>query len=167
MDTSQENSQAIPSVEPSAEHRWLQRLVGEWTFEMEPAPGQPEITGSETVRALGDIWYLAEGTHQVAGGKPHRSLMTLGFDSNKKRFVGTWFGSMMTHLWVYDGQLSEDGSKLNLDCEGPSMSGDGSMLPYRDVIEVKSDDQRILRGLVKEDDGSWREFMVTHYRRRA
>ncbi|MEX2535071.1 MAG: DUF1579 domain-containing protein [Trueperaceae bacterium] len=121
--------------------------------------------GSGTVRALGDIWFLAEGTHQAADGKPHRSLMTLGFDSNKKRFVGTWFGSMMTHLWVYDGHLSEDGTTLNLDCEGPSMNGDGRMLPYRDVIEVRSDDHRILRGMVKEDDGSWREFMVTHYRR--
>ena len=32
-------------------------------------------------------------------------IMTLGYDPQKKRFVGTLIGSMMTHLWVYDGAL--------------------------------------------------------------
>jgi Protein of unknown function (DUF1579) len=25
--------------------------------------------------------------------------------NDKKRFVGTWIGSMMTYMWVYDGEL--------------------------------------------------------------
>ena len=165
MDTNQEQATKVPQATPEAEHRWLMRLVGEWTIEADQAPGQPKFTGTETVRPLGEVWVLAEGTHQVEGGQPHRSLMTLGFDSAQKRFVGTWLGSMMTHLWVYDGQLSEDGSTLNLDCMGPSMDGSGKLVPYRDVIELKNDDERILRGLEKAEDGSWREFMVTRYRR--
>ena len=165
MDTEREQTQAPPAVEPTVQHRWLQRLVGEWTIDTDPAPGQPRFTGTESVRPLGDLWILAEGTYQAEGGKPDRSLMTLGFDVEKGRFVGSWVGSMLSYLWVYDGELSEDGTTLNLDCMGPSMRGDGKLLPYRDVIEVLSDDERLLRGTVKEDDGSWREFMVTRYRR--
>lgn len=167
MDTNQEKSPTIPTVEPRAEHRWLQRLLGEWTLEAEPTPGQPDFTGTETVRPLGDVWVMAEGSFQAAGRKPDRALMTLGFDTEKDRFVGTWIGSMLTYLWVYQGQLSDDETTLSLDCMGPSMRGDGRMIPYRDVIEVKSDNERLLRGLVQEDDGSWRQFMVTHYKRKA
>jgi hypothetical protein len=165
VDTEKQQAQTVPSVEPRPEHLWLQHLIGEWTIEAESGPGQPKVTGTETVRPLGDIWVLAEGSFQVEGREPDRSLMTLGFDSEKMRFVGTWIGSMLAFLWVYEGQLSGDGTTLNLDCTGPSMRGDGRMLPYRDVIELKGEDERLLRGLVQEDDGSWRQFMVTRYKR--
>ena len=36
-----------------------------------------------------------------------QTLMTLGFNPQTERYVGTWVGSMMAHLWVYDGWLDE------------------------------------------------------------
>jgi hypothetical protein len=84
------------------------------------------------------------------------------------RFVGTWVGSMMTHMWVYDGALDEAGKVLTLESEGPDMSPDavpGRMLLYRDVIELVSDDHRVLRSYARGADGQWQHFMTTHYRR--
>ena len=46
------------------------------------------------------------------------------------------------------------------------MSGDGKLAKYRDVIEPKSDDHRVLTSHVQGEDGSWQSFMTAHYRRK-
>lgn len=157
-------------VEPQKEHHWLQKLVGEWTYEHEAVmePGKPpeKMTGTESVRPLGEVWVSCEGRGEMPGGGTGTTIMTLGYDSAKKRFVGTFIGSMMDNLWIYDGELDPAGNKLTLDSEGPSFSGDGTMAKYRDAIEFKSDDYRVLTAQVLGDDGQWREFMTAHYRRR-
>ena len=44
-------------TEPQREHQWLQKLVGEWTYEgeasMEPDQPREKFTGTESVRSLG------------------------------------------------------------------------------------------------------------------
>ena len=157
-------------AEPQKEHQWLQKLVGEWTCEAEATmePGKPpeKSSGTESVRSLGGLWILAEGQGEMPGGGSATTMMTLGYDPQKKRYVGTFVGSMMTHLWVYDGALDAAGRVLTLDTEGPSMAGDGKMAKYRDVIEFKSDDHRVLTSHVLGDDGTWQAFMTAHYRRK-
>jgi hypothetical protein len=158
-------------AEPQKEHLWLQQLVGEWTAEMDcaMAPGEPRMKsrGSERVRSLGGLWTLGEGTGEMPDGGVGHTLMTLGFDPVKGRFVGTFVGSMMTHLWPYEGSLDESGTVLTLDSEGPSMTGDGTNSPYRDVITMVSPDHRILSSHVPDGNGGWAEFMTAHYRRVA
>ena len=156
---------------PQREHKWLQRLVGEWTSEAEmtmQAGESPEkCLGTESVRSLGDLWILGEGQGQMPDGGPAKMLLTLGYDPQKKRFVGTWVGSMMTHLWVYDGSLDAAERVLTLEAEGPDMSGaDGKMARYRDVITMESDDHRVLTSHMLGEDGKWHPFMTAHYRRR-
>ena len=101
----------------------------------------------------------------MSGGDKSKSLMTLGYDPEKKRFVGTWLGSTMTYLWVYDGELDAAERVLTLNAEGPSMAGDGTTAKYQDVIELVSDDHRLFRSRVLGDDGQWNEFMTADYRR--
>ena len=97
------------AMKPQQEHQWLQRFVGEWTFEGEAAmePGKPAETfkGTEIARPLGGLWILAEGQGEMPGGGPATTVMTLGYDPQKKRYVGTWVGSMRTYFWVYSGAL--------------------------------------------------------------
>jgi len=155
---------------PQREHKWLRRFVGEWTSETEMSmePGKPpeKCYGTESVRSLGGLWIVAEGRGEMPGGAPATMLMTLGYDSAKKRFVGTWVGSMMTHLWIYDGALDAAERVLTLESDGPSMAGDGKMARYRDAIEQKSDDHRVLTSSVLGDDGKWQQFMTMTYRRK-
>jgi uncharacterized protein DUF1579 len=155
-------------VEPQAEHRWLEKLVGEWAYEAECSmgPGQPPMrsTGTESARSIGGPWIVAEGRGEMPGGGAATTMMTLGYDPRKQRYVGTWIGSMMTHLWVYDGALDAAERVLTLEAEGPD--AEGKMAKFRDVIELKSDDHRVLTSHMLGDDGQWRQFMTANYRRK-
>ena len=157
------------NAEPQREHHWLQQLVGEWTYEAEAIgePGKPpeRCGGTERVRSLGGLWVIGESEGQMPGGAAATMIITLGYDPQRKRFTGTWVGSMMTNLWVYDGELDAQERTLTLEAEGPSMSGDGTMARYRDAIEVTGEHTRVLRSSVLGPDGTWTEFMTAHYRR--
>jgi hypothetical protein len=157
-------------AEPQKEHHWLQKLVGEWTYETDCSmgPDQPpgEFTGTESVRSLGGVWVLCEGQGEMPGGGAATTIMTLGYDPVKKRYVGTFIGSMMTNLWVYEGELDVAGKVLTLDTDGPSFTAEGKMAKYKDVIEFKSDDHRTLSSNCLGDDGKWHSFMTANYRRK-
>ena len=160
-------------TEPQKEHQWLERFVGEWTMEADPTtetaetaePGQSQGAWTESVRSLGGRWILFEGKGPMPGGGAATTVMTLGYDPRRQRYVGTWIGSMMDHLWVYEGTL--DGNVLTLDSEGPSFDPDdqGKMAKYKDVIELESDDRRVLTSHKLGDDGEWSVFMTASYRR--
>ena len=159
----------MQSPEPLKEHRWLQQLVGEWTYvsECSTGPDQPlmKMGGTETVRTLGGLWTIGEAVSPSEDGTEFRSIMTLGFDPVSKRFVGTFIASMMTHLWPYNGTLDPAEKILTLDSEGPSFSGDGTMVKYQDMIEFLSADHRTLSSQCLGPDGKWVKFMTADYYR--
>jgi hypothetical protein len=167
-----ETQQAFMAAQPGNEHAWLHRLVGEWEYEHEVTDqpgGQPteKLRGTEHVRSLAGLWIVAEGEGEMPDGGRAQTLMTLGYDPQRQRYVGTWLGSMMTHLWVYDGALDAAERVLTLESEGPSFTVEGAMAKYRDVIELVSDDHRTLTSQVLGEDGQWHQFMTAHYRRKA
>ncbi|HJZ89397.1 MAG TPA: DUF1579 domain-containing protein [Gemmataceae bacterium] len=157
-------------AEPKKEHQWLQKLVGEWTSEMDAAmgPDKPaeKCTGTDSVRSVGGVWVVCEGRGEMPGGGAAITLMTLGYDPARKKYVGTFIGSMMTHLWVYEGEVDATGKKLTLDTEGPDFVKEGKTTKYKDVIEFTSDDHRTLTSHMLGDDGKYHQFMTAHYRRR-
>lgn len=161
----------MQAPEPRKEHQWLQRLVGEWTFEADcqMGPDQPPVktTGNETVRSLGGLWTIGDGEGEMPGGGAFQSVMTLGFDPQTGRFVGTFIVGVMTHLWPYNGTVDAEGRVLTLDSEGPSCTGDGTMSKYQDIIEFLSDDHRTLSSQFLGPDGQWVPFMKAHYRRKG
>jgi hypothetical protein len=154
---------------PVNEHEWLQKFVGDWTFEGEAAmgPDKPPMkcTGTERARMLGGVWLIAEGQGPMPDGGAALTMLTLGYDPQKKRFVGTFIGSMMPSMWVYDGALDAAGKVLTLNTEGPNFAAEGKVTKYQDVIEFKSADYRVLTSVMLGEDGEWREFMKAHYRR--
>ena len=169
MATNASEPQAPEQTQPQKEHRWLQRLVGEWTFEGEApmAPGQPPVrfSGREAVRAVGELWVVAEDTGALGVGHEDVSQLTLGYDIEQRCFVAAWIGSMMTHLWTYQGELNPDQTALTLSAEGPSMQGDGSLSQYRDVHEFRTKDHRVVTSYVRDAGGTWQQFIEMNYHR--
>lgn len=148
---------------------WLKQLEGEWTIESQSSdiPGQPAMksTGTDKTRMLGSNWSISEIAGSM-GETKFEAVMTLGFDAEKKKFVGTWVDSMQTHLWHYVGTLDKTGRILTLDCEGPSFEDPKKTSKYRDTIEIKSKDHRTLSSSVETPDKGYTTFMTSNIRRK-
>jgi len=152
---------------PVKEHEYLQTLVGEWTYEGEApmAPDQPpmKFAGTESVRSIGGLWIIGEGRGKMPDGADATMIYTLGYDLDLKKYVGTWIGSMMTRLWVYE--ITRVGDTLNMESDGPSMTDPKVTARYRDAVEIKSPNHRVFTSSIRQPDGSWKAFMTTHYHR--
>lgn len=134
----------------TADHAWLLRMAGDYEIE----------GGTETIRPLGEKWLLVEGS-ACEGDVAHRYAVTIGFDDAKGRYVGSFVGSLMSNLWVYEGY--REGDSLILECEGPAFDpekgsfGDGAM-QYRDTITFDGK-VKTLVSTVQNPDGTWTEIM--------
>lgn len=154
-------------AKPDRQHKWLQQWVGRWTFEIraDNGPGKPPHTlkGRETIRPIGKLWIVADGAGQTPDGGTMTSQMTLGYDPARKRFVGSWVGSPMTHHFVYEGRLG--GKTLILETTGPDFFNKRKQARYRDAFEVVDRHHRILRSSYQAPSGRWVTFMTCHYTR--
>lgn len=152
---------------PVQEHEFLTALAGEWTYDGEAmmGPDQPpmKFAGTETVRSIGGLWIIGEGRGKMPDGADATMILTVGYDPAVNKYVGTWIGSMMTRLWVYD--ITRVGHTLNMESDGPSFGDPKVMTRYRDAIEVKSADHRVFTASVKQPDGTWMTFMTAEYKR--
>ena len=155
-------------TDPQKQHQWLDQFTGNWISEteysMESDQPPSKIKGTEIVRSLGGLWIIAEGVGEMLDASSGKTMMTLGFDPRSDRFVGTFIGTMMTHLWIYTGSLDATEKVLTLDTEGPNFA-QSAMTKYKDIIEFVSNDHRIMTSQILGDDGHWLQFMTAHYQR--
>lgn len=159
-------AQEIPKPPITKGHEWLKQLEGEWVCEFEAtmAPGQPPIKGkgSESVRSLGGLWIVSEMKADMMGA-PMTGLMTVGYDAEKKKYVGTWVCNMDPDLLHYVGTV--DGKTITLECEGKNPTT-GKKCLMKDVTEIKDKDHKVLTSYIKGDDGKWTQFMTITAKRK-
>lgn len=168
-----EDKAKVPEMPPPAkEHAWLQQLVGTWETEFECVmePGKPAMKGSgtEVARSLGGFWVVAEGQATMEGMPGSmNSVLTLGYDPEKKKYTGTWIDSMTSHLWKYEGSLDSSGKVLTFECEGPCPTKPGKISKFREVTEIKGKDHRVFTSSILGDDGKWSKMVTVNYRRKS
>lgn len=157
------------NIKPEKQHEWLKQLLGEWTISDHSSGDGAECLsmGTEKVRALGDLWVLAEGTGPMPDGGTAFTQMTLGYDPAQGAFVGSWVGSMMTHQWIYRGELDSTEKILTLNSEGPDMEDPTKITRYRDIIEFKDANTRLLSSEHLTGEGEWKRFMTFTYTRKT
>lgn len=150
----------------SPQQQWLRRFVGEWSVSGTGDCGQdqPPMTysGRETVRMIGEHWIHCESHATLGDNKGEMtSVLTLGYDPARERFVGSWFGSPMAFMFIYEGVLRDN--VLPLDTKGPSMVKPGELARYQDVLEMHEGDRRVLWSQMQLDDGTWQKIMRAEY----
>ena len=84
-------AQEMPEIpKPQKEHQWLEQLAGEWNAVMECSmgPDQPPMKAEATQssKMIGGRWLAATGQGDMMG-TPMTSVLTLGFDPAKKKYV--------------------------------------------------------------------------------
>ena len=161
--------QEYKAPEPTKEHQWLKQLVGEWDSECEmfKEEGKPseKSKGSESGKMLGDFWAVMKNKGQFQG-KEFVGVFTLGYDPDKKSFVGTWYDNMSHYLWQYTGKVDSAGKILTLESEGPCPGHGGKIMKVREILEIKTPEHKVFTSMI-EKDGKWVKGMVINYRKRA
>jgi len=155
-------------TDPTPEHEWLKQLAGEWTFESE-CPAEPgkepmKASGTESVRMLGELWAVCETTGDMPGAGPMTAYLTVGYDPARGAFVGNWYCSVMSSMFVYEGGLDGARKTLTLNTTGPDMTDPTKTATYRDIIELVSENERSFRSEMKTP-GGWVEIMRCTHRR--
>lgn len=165
-------SQSCPAGQempkPLKEHEWLERFAGEWTFEGEAScqPGQSPVrfSGRDSARMIGGFWLVSQGKGD-SKEMSYESLLTLGYDPEKEKYVGSWRDSMSAWLWRYEGTVDAGGAVLTLETEGPSPQDFDARAKFREVTEFKSPDHRVFTSSVLGGDGQWKTVVTIHFRR--
>lgn len=164
-------AQEVPRFStPTEQHAWLKKFAGEWetTSKTPEFPGQPamECAGAFRARMIGELW-LINDVRMEAQGTTVTALQTIGYDTDKKKYVGTWVDSVMNHMWRYEGEVDKTGKKLTLNAEGPNLMAKGKSANYRDSYEFKSNDLVIMTSEMQMKDGKWVTFMTGTMKRKA
>ncbi|MGI2033439.1 DUF1579 domain-containing protein [Rhizobium panacihumi] len=153
----------VELYKPQTEHFALERMVGTW--DVKSSVTGPDANWTEKCRSLDGMWYVAEGEGDVPGGTA-RTVLTVGYDPDKRKYVGTWIGSMVSMLWVYEGEFSGDGNTLSLHTTGPDCEIEGRIAEYREQIIFQDNDHRFFTSATKQPDGSWKTFQDLEYTRK-
>ena len=101
-----------------------------------------------------------------ATNEPFNGLFTLGYDQDKKKFVGTWVDSMSSHLWKYEGTLDGSRKTLTLETEGPCPMAPEKRSKFRETIELKSKDHKVFSASIQDENGNWVPMMTCNSRRK-
>lgn len=130
---------AMPEV--TDHHKRLLSGVGEWEgtitifmpgMEATPMPAQ------ENVEALGDYWTTSTFTADMQG-MSFIGKSSLGYDTDKKQYVGTWIDSTTTYLTVMNGEFDSKKNMLVMRWKAPNWMGDGSLVDFRNETVVRAD----------------------------
>ena len=146
-----------PKVEPTKQHEWLRQLVGEWDGDVGD--------GVANARMLGGLWLVSD-VKVMIGDTTMTAVWTVGYDPQKKKYVGTWVDSVTPYLWTYEGSLDASGRILTLETEGPNPTAGGKMTKMRDAIEITDKEHFALSSSMRDDAGKWNTFMTVNYRRK-
>jgi hypothetical protein len=163
------SAQAPEMPKPAKEHESLAQFAGEWEVNSEcKMPGMDEpivCKGTESAKIVGGFWLVTHGEGDMMGMKM-QSILTLGYNPEKKKYVGTFLSSCDSTLWKYEGEMDEGGKKLTLHTEGPHMADPGKTAKYREVLELVDKDHKTFTSYLIDENGKETKFVTMDYRRK-
>jgi hypothetical protein len=127
--------------EVTEHHKRILSGVGDWegtiTMFIPGMPSEP-MPAQEKVEACGPYWTTSTFTSDM-GGMEFMGKSSLGYDSDKKQYVGTWIDSTTTNLTVMSGEFDAKKNMLITRWKGPNWTGDGAMVDFRNETVVRAD----------------------------
>ncbi len=161
-----------PIPKPTAEHELLTKDVGTWDATVKSWMGGPDSEpmvseGVEVVKLLpGGLWTHSEFDGKFGGLEFHGCGQT-GYDTKKKKYVGTWVDSMSTEIMMMEGDY--DAATHTMTSYAKGTDSNGKLHETKMIAKHEGDDTRVLTMLMKSDDtkGEYAKLMEITYKRRA
>jgi hypothetical protein len=160
-----------PGAKPTSDHKLLAKDVGTWDATVKSwmsGPGsEPSVSkGVEVDKLLpGGLWLLNDFEAEFGGMAFHGHGVT-GYDTQKKKYIGTWVDSLATTIMTMEGSYDEGTHTLTMYGKGTDMAGK----PYdsKSTTKYLGSDERVFTMLVKSDEtkGEQVKMMEITYKRR-
>ncbi len=154
---------------PGKEHALLGQFEGEWEFTAKfiAAPGQEPMVskGKETARLIAGGLFLVFDVDGEMMGQKFAGHGTMGYDTHKKKFTGSWIDSMATGVYLVEGTADEKGKVFTEWMEGADPQT-GQAMKMKMVHEIKDKDRRVLTFFMNGPDGKELQTGTIDYTRR-
>lgn len=156
--------EAISPAKPGPEHKRLQELVGTWDCKMKMAGAPEAMDAVATYKSdLGGLWVASEFKCDSPAFKFTGKGLD-GYDTNKKKYVGTWADSLSTGLMVFEGTYDEKTKTTTMEGEG--YNEQGKPAKYRNVTKETDDNHFTFEMFMIGDDGKATSAFTIDYTRR-
>jgi Protein of unknown function (DUF1579) len=156
-----------PMPKPGPEHELLKQDVGEWDATVEMfEPGKPPAVskGSEKTTLVGGFWAVSDFKSELMG-QPFEGRGTVGYDTNKKKYVSTWVDSMSTGFTTGEATYDPKTKTMTGVMEGFDPA-QGKTVKMRDTTEWKDADTKVFTMYMTGPDGKEAPTMKITYKRR-
>jgi len=111
---------------PVPEIDLLKKDIGEWNVEIkawDSADGDPVVTkGTESTRMFGGYWTVTNFNGNMMG-LDFKGHGTYGYDTKKKKYVGTWIDSLGPYMMQMVGDYDKETQTLTMVGDSPGPDG--------------------------------------------
>jgi hypothetical protein len=155
---------------PGKEHEHLKQFEGTWnvTHKVQADPTQPAQDskgGTETcAMKCGGLWLVIDSDGEMMG-VPFHGHGVIGYDTVKKKYVGTWVDNMATSIWSMEGSYDEAKKAFTYKLTGPDPQT-GKETSMTMVQTIKDKDNYVMTLSMAGPDGKEAEFMTGTYTRK-
>lgn len=156
--------QEMQMPQPTEQHKQILAGVGDWEGtvtmfdvpEMKPEP----IPAKEKITAIGGFWILSQFESSFMG-QPYHGSGHIGYDAEKKKYVGTWVDSMSGWFSKMEGDIDPKTKMLVMRWDAPNMTG--KVVPHRSE-SLEGGDTRTMT--FYEGEGAGKKGMVIEMKRK-
>lgn len=151
-------------AQPGPEHKHLHTLEGTWDCKMKMVGAPEAMDAVATYKVeLGGLWVSSEFKCDSPAFKFTGKGLD-GYDTNKKKYVGTWCDSLSTSLMVMEGTRDEKTKTTTMTGQG--YNEQGKLTKYRNVTKETDPDHFTFQMFMVGDDGKESLAFTIEYARR-
>ena len=151
---------AAKRLQPGAEHKVLDVLVGDWQGSvkmwMDPNAAPMESKGTIHREWVLDNHFVHEevkGDAMQPGGAPFHAMGIIGYNTIDKRYECGWVENMATWITVTDGTYDAAKKTFTFSGEGPN-GMTGLRQQQRMVLDCSNSDRQVITGWTLASDGA-------------
>ncbi len=131
----------MEALKPTPHHLSMNGAAGKWTtsstFWMEPGAEPMKSTGTSSIELIMNGLFISEVTNADMFGMPWEGRGVFGYDTHKKKHIGTWFDSFGTYMMNFAG-----------DCDGACKV----VSLYADYFDPMSGSQKRMKSMTTHVD---------------
>lgn len=150
-------------AEPTAEHKMLAELAGDWTVAIKSPDGSTSKGTSTYSVECNGMWVCSDLKADMWGA-PFAGRGMDGYDTAKKKFVAVWVDSMGSAPTIFHGDYDAKTKKLTMVADAPGM--DGQPAKWRSVTTFTDKDHHSFEMYVASTGGDEVQVMMAEYTRK-